>query len=726
MPTLIESETLDLNTDLTSAPSTLGEAKASKLASQSYTLRIKNPGPELDEHLLRFQEKNQLPTSSSSIIRTTQNDIYFCFIKFAERKDLLDSFVTYLNGSKAALEEDERKDGPFELEVIDSEHKLNLQLPGNLYIRGLLPTTRSEDLYKIFAPYGEVQSCKVIYDDYGFSKGYGFVNLANRMEADKAIESLNGRNVEGNNLFVNHHVSKTDRLKDLEIKRQNYSNLYVKNIPPKYPKDDLSALFSKFGKIDSVFLPHGEDGDNNKGYGFINFRYHKDAVNAEKELNNFEIQEGYKIEISRAERKREKTIYSEDAYHYGPAGYMPIAVPLSPHQVPIMPDQVFIPADGAVNMVAVPQSPVSDSTRLSVDAKNDGAMPSSTNETAKVEETNRHSKDKTAPGSDESNTEKKQISDSNAKGTKPRRKSSANYFMSSESNVLSSVNGLPIAGPDYQDSNLYITHLPLDFTDSDLEKLFSPFGPIVSAKVITYQRNSKSGKMDQPIGSRDAKGKDPESLVGKSKGFGFVCFQKPVYASKALVAMNGYKLDSAHILNISFAQRKENKFERGRLRHYNQNNLENFYRYLSYPAAPGYGYSSYNIQDGKLQDEKASFSFYEAPQAAVPFYPPPMSMMIPPAVEGYKAGNDKEHQTDDDSNLGSDDNGDEHNNNDDSRHEVDAAESASTSDMSDDTENVDPMAFPPSFVPYGSVYYYPYPQMYDAPAFVPAGSDERR
>ncbi len=718
MPTLIESETPDSNSDLASAPSTLDDLKAENSGSQeetySYTLRIKNPTPELDEHLLRFQEQNQLSPSFFSLIRTTRNETYFCFIKFAERKDLMDDFVKYLTSLK-----DDEQDRPFELETIDSEYQLNLQLPGNLYIRGLLPTTRSEDLYKIFHPYGEVQSCKVIYDDYGFSKGYGFVNLANRMQADKAIKGLNGQNVAGNNLFVNHHVSKTDRLKDMEIRRHNYSNLYVKNIPPKYSKEDLSSLFNKFGTIDSVFLPHGENGEENKGYGFINFRYHKDAVQAEQEMNNFELQEGYKIEISRAERKRERSVYSEEAYHYGPIGYVPITAPLSPPQASMIPDQAFVPTEAVGHIVAAPQSPLADGASVTTDYKKEEMDSSSANGIKKDNAVDEEPETKNEVELREAGSEKKKKSDSNSKRTKTRRKSSANYFMSSDSNMLSSAAALPIAGPDYQDSNLYITHLPLEFTDADLEKLFSSFGPIVSAKVITYQRNNKSGKMDQPIGSRDAKGKDPESLVGKSKGFGFVCFQKPVYASKALVAMNGYKLDSTHILNISFAQRKENKFERGRLRHYNQNNLENFYRYFNYQIPPGYGYPSYTIPDGKISDEKASSRFYESPQAALPFFSPPMPIMVSPVTKDYNAKTDKE--TDD---AGSNSDSDDHN--DDNKHENYDDESGSASEVSDDGENVDAQAFPPPFVPYGSFYYYSYPQMYDAPAFIPAGNTERR
>ncbi len=74
----------------------------------------------------------------------------------------------------------------------------------NLFVGNLTFTTTSNELESLFAEYGEVQSAQVITDrDTGRSRGFGFVEMASTEAADKAISSLNGRDVSGRQLKVN-------------------------------------------------------------------------------------------------------------------------------------------------------------------------------------------------------------------------------------------------------------------------------------------------------------------------------------------------------------------------------------------------------------------------------------------------------------------------------------------------------------------------------------------
>ena len=70
---------------------------------------------------------------------------------------------------------------------------------------GNLPFGIGDDaLSELFAEHGEVDSAKVITDrDTGRSRGFGFVEMADGGEARKAIETINGREVEGRELTVN-------------------------------------------------------------------------------------------------------------------------------------------------------------------------------------------------------------------------------------------------------------------------------------------------------------------------------------------------------------------------------------------------------------------------------------------------------------------------------------------------------------------------------------------
>lgn len=72
-----------------------------------------------------------------------------------------------------------------------------------LYVSNLPYAYGDAELQEIFAQTGEVLSAKVITDRFsGRSKGFGFVEMSDE-DAKKAIESLNGKEVEGRALVVN-------------------------------------------------------------------------------------------------------------------------------------------------------------------------------------------------------------------------------------------------------------------------------------------------------------------------------------------------------------------------------------------------------------------------------------------------------------------------------------------------------------------------------------------
>jgi RNA recognition motif-containing protein len=73
-----------------------------------------------------------------------------------------------------------------------------------LYV-GSLPYSVTEDqLRELFATYGEVASVRIITDKFtGQSKGFGFVEMVNGDDAQKAIEALNGSQLSGRTLLVN-------------------------------------------------------------------------------------------------------------------------------------------------------------------------------------------------------------------------------------------------------------------------------------------------------------------------------------------------------------------------------------------------------------------------------------------------------------------------------------------------------------------------------------------
>ncbi len=81
-----------------------------------------------------------------------------------------------------------------------------------LYVGNLPYSTNDETLSQLFTEFGTVESAQVIMDQYsGRSKGFGFVEMGNDEEAQKAIESMNEKDVEGRSIKVNEARPKTRR-----------------------------------------------------------------------------------------------------------------------------------------------------------------------------------------------------------------------------------------------------------------------------------------------------------------------------------------------------------------------------------------------------------------------------------------------------------------------------------------------------------------------------------
>jgi cold-inducible RNA-binding protein len=73
-----------------------------------------------------------------------------------------------------------------------------------LYVGNLSFQTTSEDLRDLFSQAGTVETASVVEDrDTGRSRGFGFVEMSSREEAESAISQLNGKEVGGRNLNVN-------------------------------------------------------------------------------------------------------------------------------------------------------------------------------------------------------------------------------------------------------------------------------------------------------------------------------------------------------------------------------------------------------------------------------------------------------------------------------------------------------------------------------------------
>ena len=74
----------------------------------------------------------------------------------------------------------------------------------NIYVGNISWDLTEEDLRSAFEPHGQVSSARIITDKYtGRSRGFGFVEMPEKAEAEAAISNLNGKDLKGREIVVN-------------------------------------------------------------------------------------------------------------------------------------------------------------------------------------------------------------------------------------------------------------------------------------------------------------------------------------------------------------------------------------------------------------------------------------------------------------------------------------------------------------------------------------------
>jgi cold-inducible RNA-binding protein len=82
----------------------------------------------------------------------------------------------------------------------------------NLYVGNLLFDVTENEIKELFGPFGQVTEIRLIMDKFsGKSKGFGFVEMPSKEEAQKAIDALNGKDIKGRAMTVNEAKPKVER-----------------------------------------------------------------------------------------------------------------------------------------------------------------------------------------------------------------------------------------------------------------------------------------------------------------------------------------------------------------------------------------------------------------------------------------------------------------------------------------------------------------------------------
>eukprot|EP01116_Phalansterium_solitarium_P003778 TRINITY_DN145_c0_g2_i1.p1 TRINITY_DN145_c0_g2~~TRINITY_DN145_c0_g2_i1.p1 ORF type:complete len:330 (+),score=36.38 TRINITY_DN145_c0_g2_i1:70-990(+) len=161
------------------------------------------------------------------------------------------------------------------------------QSASNLFVNGLPGDYTEDKLRSLFAPYGEIETVKVMWDHMtGRTKGYGFVKFKDPNEAAKAIDALNGTRLADRDLLVK--IADSGRT----VPRPNMSgtpspNVYVNGLPESVDDAQLRQLFAPFGPIlDTKILVDLASGTS-RGQAFVRYEQQSSAEYAISALNNY-------------------------------------------------------------------------------------------------------------------------------------------------------------------------------------------------------------------------------------------------------------------------------------------------------------------------------------------------------------------------------------------------------------------------------------------------------
>lgn len=118
------------------------------------------------------------------------------------------------------------------------------------------------------------------------------------------------------------HIIHHQQPQQQQLAEDTYTNLFVKNLDPSVTESEFVALFSKYGELASHSLPTDDFGVL-RGFGFVNFLTHTDAVAATQALNDTLYKEKRLVVIRAMKRgEREDELRAQyDASKRGPGGF---------------------------------------------------------------------------------------------------------------------------------------------------------------------------------------------------------------------------------------------------------------------------------------------------------------------------------------------------------------------------------------------------------------------
>eukprot|EP00035_Acanthoeca_spectabilis_P007690 m.140921 g.140921 ORF g.140921 m.140921 type:complete len:383 (+) comp14045_c0_seq6:559-1707(+) len=142
----------------------------------------------------------------------------------------------------------------------------------NLYVSGLPPTMKNEDLKKMFGVYGNIVSAKAVAvkDRPWECQGYGFVMFESAENASVAVAELANKST-----MVVQFAKLTPRHRTNPSRREDPTNLYFSNLPLSYDEARLKTMLEPYGRVVSCRILRDFYTQASRGVGFARMETHE-------------------------------------------------------------------------------------------------------------------------------------------------------------------------------------------------------------------------------------------------------------------------------------------------------------------------------------------------------------------------------------------------------------------------------------------------------------------
>ncbi|KAL4891646.1 hypothetical protein BDV59DRAFT_181395 [Aspergillus ambiguus] len=415
----------------------------------------------------------------------------------------------------------------------------------SLYVGELDPSVTEAMLYELFSSIGQVASIRVCRDAVTRrSLGYAYVNYNNTADGERALEDLNYTLIKGKPCRIMWSQ------RDPALRKTGQGNVFIKNLDAAIDNKALHDTFAAFGNILSCKVAQDEF-SNSKGYGFVHYETAEAANNAIKHVNGMLLNDK-KVFVGHHISKKDRQSKFEEMK----ANFTNVYIKNLDQEVTEEEFRTMFEKFGEITSATLSRDQEGKSRGF-------GFVNYSTHDSAQaaVDEMN----DKDVKG--------QKLYVGRAQKKHEREEELRKQYEAARLEKASK----------YQGVNLYVKNLTDDIDDEKLRELFGPYGTITSAKVMrdtniertstpesdekkeeSTKENEKPEETEKTEEAAKESGDDKEKkteksdkkLLGKSKGFGFVCFSSPDEASKAVTEMN-QRMINGKPLYVALAQRKD-------------------------------------------------------------------------------------------------------------------------------------------------------------------------